>query len=236
MECSLVWWTASVSKARNGVCRSAGGRTSSWGLSLEEWGAVKSLLAVGQHVHPTLAAGEMLGGQRSCRTDSLQTGIGKVSPAHRAKVPLWLDFQTAQNRMPQLVQLCCNTACTTTGICQCYPLDPACPECPSLQAWPQGWGCQGSLVKTISLCACKCFNATCTPAWWEINFVLLGCMESSGNSVAGGERGATAKPCPSLFPPQKLPDADTHWYFTAHAPAQPSKCQDAFFLQTHDDK
>lgn len=88
MGCPLVWWTASGSKARDGVCRCAGG-TSSWGLSLEDWGAVKSLLAVGQHVHPTLAAGEMLGGRGSCRTDSLRTGIGKVSPAHRAKVPLW---------------------------------------------------------------------------------------------------------------------------------------------------
>lgn len=130
--------------------------------------------------------------------------------------------------MPQLVQVCCNTACTNIGICQCCPLDPACPICTSLQARPQGWGCQGSPAKTISLRACKCFNATCTPAWWEMSFVLLGCMESSDNSVAGGECGATAEPCPSPFPPQKLPDADTHWYFTAYALVQLSKSQDAF--------
>lgn len=45
-----------------------------------------------------------------------------------------LDFQTARNPMPQLVQVCCNTVCTNIVICQCYPLDPACPICPSLQA------------------------------------------------------------------------------------------------------
>lgn len=91
-------------------------------------------------------------------------------------------------------------------------------------------------MKTISLCAYKCFNATCTSAWWEMSFVLLGCMESSDNSVADGECGATAQPCPSLFPPQKLPNADTHWYFTALALVRLSKSQDAFSLQTHDDK
>lgn len=64
------------------------GRTSSRGLSLEEWGAVKSLLAVEQHIHPMLTVEEMLGDWRSCRTDSFQAEIRKVSPAHRAKVPL----------------------------------------------------------------------------------------------------------------------------------------------------
>lgn len=103
-------------------------------------GAVKSL-------HPMLAAGEMLGCWGSCRTDSLQTGIRKISPAHRAKchsVASGLDFQTARKCMPQLVQVCCSTACTNAGICQCYPLHPACPVCPSLQSWPRA-GDAGSL-------------------------------------------------------------------------------------------
>lgn len=73
----------------------------------------------------------------------------------------------------------------------------------------------------------------CAPARWEPGFVLLGCMQSSAEPVAGGECGATggswepagppAQPCPSLFPPRKLPGADVHMYFTAHAPAQLGK-------------
>lgn len=116
------------------------------GLSLEERGAEKSLLALGQHVHPMLAAEEMLGGQGSCRTDSLQTGIRKVSPAHGAKVPLWVGLSDCLESYAPTGAGVLNTACTNIGICQCYPLDPACPKCPSLQAWPQGWGCWGSPV------------------------------------------------------------------------------------------
>jgi len=70
--------------------------------------------------------------------------------------------------------------------------------------------------------------------------VLLGCTESSAESVTGSERGAAggswepaglpAQPCPTFFPPQKLPDI--HVDFAAHAPVHLGKSQDAFSFCT----